>query len=530
MENNCEGSRNWWKNGVLYHIYLRSFADSNGDGFGDLRGAIEHIDYISELGVNGVWLSPNTPSPNNDWGYDVSDYLGIHPDYGTFSDLEEFIDKCNGLGIEVILDLVPNHTSSEHAWFIKALSDPTSRYRQYYVFSKGKPDGSPPNNWLDATGGSAWTLDSASGEYYLHNFLPSQPDLNWWNEDVQKEFENILRFWFDRKVAGFRIDVAHGIFKDELLRDDPPAPEISKEFSHFGLVETYSKNREEVHPLYRSWRKIADSYDPSRLLVGETWVSDISKLAAFYGDNDELNLAFNFMFVFTDFNAQALSEVVGSTLDALPDGASAVWTGSNHDISRFPTRWADGDDDKIRMALTVLLTLPGTVFLYYGDELGMCDVDVPVELQRDPMTKLIPGARFQRDRARTPMPWREGPGRGFCDPKTTPWLPFGPEDGRDVESQRRDPNSTFNLTKLLIELRSDVSESLSTYRLVEVSDSIWRYRCGLFEVLANFGEGIYEFEVEGSEKVVSSRHLEDVGIGGDGCIEVGPKEVVVLKR
>ena len=530
MEMNCEDSPSWWKNGVLYHMYLRSFADGNGDGFGDLKGAINRIDYISELGVNGVWLSPTSPSPNNDWGYDVSDYLGVHPDYGTLSDLEEFIERCNRLGIEVILDLVPNHTSSDHAWFIEALADPHSPFRQYYVFSRGKPDGSPPNNWLDATGGSAWTLDPSSGEYYLHNFLPSQPDLNWWNEEVHKEFEGILRFWFDRKVAGFRIDVAHGVFKDELLRDDPPAPEISKEFSHFGLVETYSKNREDVHPLYRSWRKIADSYDPSRVLVGETWVNDISRLASFYGNDDELNLAFNFMFVFTEFNARAFSEIVGNTLNALPKGASAAWTGSNHDISRFPTRWADGDYDKIRMALAILLTLPGTVFLYYGDEIGMRDVDVPVELQRDPMTKLIPAARFQRDRARTPMPWQEGPGRGFCDPNTTPWLPFGDDDGLDVESQRRDPNSTLNLTKLLIELRRQVKESLLDYQLVEATDSIWRYRCGSLEVLANFGDEIYALETERSERVVSSRQLEGVVIRGDSCIEVGPKEVIVLKR
>ena len=530
MEMKLGNPHDWWNNAVLYHVYLRSFADSNGDGFGDLRGAMDRLEYLLELGVDGVWLSPTTPSPNDDWGYDVSDYLGVHPDYGALSDLDEFIDRCDRLGLKVLLDLVPNHTSSKHEWFIKALSDPTSRYRKYYVFAKGKPDGSPPNNWIDATGSSAWTLDPSSGEYYLHNFLPTQPDLNWWNEDVQKEFENILRFWFDRNVAGFRIDVAHGVFKDRFLQDDPPAPEMAKEFSHFGLIETYSKNREDVHPLYRSWRRIADAYDPSRLLVGETWVGDFSKLASFYGNNDELNLAFNFMFVFSEFNAKALSEVVGKTLAALPVDASPVWTGSNHDISRFPTRWADGDDDKIRMALTILLTLPGTVFLYYGDELGMCDVDVAVELQKDPMTKLIPGARFQRDRARTPMPWREGPGRGFCDPMTTPWLPFGPEDARDVESQLRDHGSILNLTKGLIRLRNEAKETLSSYDLIEATEETWRYRCGSLEVMANFSEGVHEIETEKSQRVLSSRYLEGVTVRGDGRVEVGPKEVVVIKR
>lgn len=531
MMQDVDRIRPWWENGVLYHIYLRSFVDSNGDGFGDLKGAMGKIDYLADLGVDGVWLSPTMPSPNDDWGYDVADYLGVHPDYGTIDDLDEFIERCSEKGVRVLLDLVPNHTSSSHPWFIKALEEPESPFRRYYVFAKGKPDGSPPNNWKDATGASAWTLDERSGEYYLHNFLPSQPDLNWWNEDVQREFEHILRFWFDRGVAGFRIDVAHGIFKDKLLRDDPPAPEMSRQFSHFGLVETYSKNRDEVHPLYKRWRKIADAYRPNRLLVGETWVGDIGRLARFYGDGDELNLAFNFMFVFTEFDPKSLSEIVQSTLLVLPDTASPVWTGSNHDISRFPTRWAHDDDDKTKVALTILLTLPGTVFLYYGDEIGMRDVDVPIELQRDPMTKLIPMARFQRDRARTPMPWRSGDGRGFCDPGTTPWLPFGPDDGRDVQSQSLDESSALTLTKRLIRLRGSVRDTLARFESLEVTEKLWRYRCGDLYVVANFAEDeSYEASLPPYKEAVSSRYGAVGSLGDSDLFEVGPKEAVVFRR
>lgn len=484
-----DSNTRWWSGIALYHIYVRSFCDGDGDGFGDLSGAIGKLDYISSLGVKGVWLSPTMPSPDEDWGYDVSNYLDVHPDYGTLRDLEQFIDAANSRRLKVILDLVPNHTSSKHPWFVAALSDANSPERDYYVFAKGREGGLPPNNWLDATGQSAWTYDKASGEYFLHNFLDSQPDLNWWNKDVHEEFERILRFWFDRGVAGFRIDVAHGIYKDKDLRDDPPAPpEASPMFTHFGLLEKYSKNQEQVHPLFKQWRKLADSYTPPRLLLGETWVGDLGRLALFYGNDDELNLAFNFIFAFSSFTPESLSRAVSDTLSSLAQHGAPVWMASNHDISRFPTRWAEGSSSKSKMALAILTTLPGTVVLYYGDELGMCDVDVPIDLQKDRMTSGVVGSRFQRDRARTPMAWNAGAGRGFCGSAVTPWLPFGPDDGSDVVSQERTSNSTLNLTRTLLNWRSEAIDIHSSYKELEVTATSWRYEIGDLEVFANFSD------------------------------------------
>ena len=518
---------NWWRGSVLYHIYLRSFSDSNRDGFGDLKGATEHLDYVSELGISGIWLSPTMPSPNYDWGYDVSDYLGVHPDYGTLEDLDHFVSEAESRGMKVLLDLVPNHTSSEHPWFVSALSDPNSPYRNYYVFAKPKGDGSPPNNWLDATGESAWTLDDNSGEYYLHNFLSSQPDLNWWNDSVHEEFERILHFWFDRGIAGFRIDVAHALYKDRELQDDPPAGNVPAAFSHFGLLEKHSKNQDDVHDVYRRWRKIASDYDPERLLVGETWVDDMSQLASFYGSDDELNLAFNFPFMFAEFSSIALSRAVSQTFASLPVGSTPVWTASNHDVSRFPTRWAGGSQAKVRMALSILTTLPGTIVLYYGDELGLCDVEVALEDQRDSMTSMVPKARFQRDRVRTPMQWKSGIGRGFAEKDVKPWLPFGLDDGRDVESQRRDQGSIFNLTKSLLELRTNAVKADAEYREIEVTDDSWHYKAGKLSVFVNFSDKIRVVELGGVGTILTANGDSLLLEGSDKEVTVGPWEAVV---
>ena len=308
----------WWHGATLYQIYVRSWQDTNDDGYGDLNGVTAHLDYLSWLGVDGIWLSPTMPSPDEDWGYDVSDYMGVHPELGTLADLDRLIAEAGQRDLRVLLDLVPNHTSSAHPWFVEAVSDPRSPHREFYVWADPAPDGGPPNNWLAATGAPAWTLDEASGQYYLHNFLPSQPDLNWWNPAVHQAFQDILRFWFDRGVAGFRIDVAQGLYKDAQLRDDPPAPEGELVRGRFGLAQVYSANRPESHGVFRDWRKIAESYPVPRVLLGETWVGNLDALAAFHGQGDELQLTFNFPFIFSPFTADALSAVVGETLEKLP--------------------------------------------------------------------------------------------------------------------------------------------------------------------------------------------------------------------
>ena len=314
------GGRRWWQGATLYQLYVRSWRDTDGDGYGDLGGVIAGLDYLAWLGVDGIWLSPTMPSPDQDWGYDVSDYLNVHPELGTLEDMDRLVAEAGARGMRVLLDLVPNHTSSAHAWFVDAASGRDSEHRDYYVWADPAPGGGPPNNWLDATGRPAWSWHEPTGQFYLHLFLDSQPDLNWRNPAVHREFSEILRFWFDRGIAGFRIDVAHGLYKDAELRDNPPATDADPLEGRFGQRQVYSANRPESHGVFRDWRKIAEQYQPPRLLLGETWVGDFRVLAGFYGHDDELQLAFNFPFVFAPFAARDLRQVVGATLTALPAG------------------------------------------------------------------------------------------------------------------------------------------------------------------------------------------------------------------
>ncbi|MBO0777005.1 MAG: DUF3459 domain-containing protein, partial [Actinobacteria bacterium] len=337
--------------------------------------------------------------------------------------------------------------------------------------------------WRDPTGAPAWTLDQPSGQYYLHNYLPGQADLNWWEPAVHEEFRRILRFWFDRGVAGVRIDVAHGLYKDRQLRDNPPLGSSSPQDGRYGLRSVYNANQPEVHEVYRDWRRIADSYDPPRLLLGETWVGDIARLAGFYGHDDELQLAFNIPFLFADFTAPALAGVVGETLARLPPGGCPVWAASNHDAGRFPSRWCGGDEDRARLALLVLATLPGTLVLYYGDEIAMPDTDVPPELRRDVMTRDRPS---YRDRGRTPLPWDASPLAGFTTADAQPWLPIGEHATRNVAGQRQDPGSVLWLCRRLLALRRAELRGAPSYHQLAAPDGVWCYRAGELVVAANF--------------------------------------------
>ena len=482
----------WWHGAVLYQIYVRSFQDSGGDGYGDLAGLTERLDHLSWLGVDGIWLSPTMPSPDHDWGYDVSDYLGVHPELGTLAGLDALIAQAGQLGLRVLLDLVPNHTSSAHPWFIDAGSGRDAAHRDYYVWADPAAGGGPPNNWLDATGAPAWQWHPESGQYYLHNYLASQPDLNWWLTAVHEEFRQIIEFWFGRGVAGFRIDVAHGLYKDAELRDNPPLAEPDPLSGRFGQRPVYSANRPESHQVFRDWRTIADQYRPPRLLLGETWVGDAHKLAAFYGHDDELQLAFNFPFVFADFTAPALESVVNRTLAALPPGACPVWTGSNHDVGRLATRWCGGDQRKIALALLILGTLPGTTVLYYGDEIGMTDVEVPPPLRRDVMTSSGRNPQGIRDRARTPMLWDASPSAGFTAPGVTPWLPVtaagqAPDAASTVAGQRADRTSLLWLCRRLLGLRrAELGGRAAGYQALPAPDGQWAYRSAGLLVLGNF--------------------------------------------
>jgi alpha-glucosidase len=456
---NRRGVNSWWREGVLYQLYPRSFADSNGDGVGDLQGIVDKLDYLEWLGIDGIWLNPTMPSPNADWGYDVADYLGVHPELGTLEDLDALVADAARRDIRVLLDLVPNHTSDRHPWFGEARSSRESARRDWYVWADRQPDGSPPNDWTSVFDGPAWTLDERTGQYYLHNFLAEQPDLNWWSDAVRDAFDDILRFWFAHGVAGFRIDVAHLIVKDRDLRDRWSQPA--------------------VHAVHRHWRALADREDPPRVLVGETHIRELEEMISFYGTGeDELHLAFNFPFVYAPFDAR-LARVVAETERLLPAASWPVWAGSNHDSGRFPTRWCDDDDARTRLALMALLTLRGTPFLYYGDELGMAEVDVPRERLRDPVGVRRWPRDPGRDRMRTPMQWSAADGAGFTEPGVEPWLPLGDHGTRNVESQRNDPGSILSFTRELIALRRRLSElQTGTYAQLTAPEDVWAWRRG----------------------------------------------------
>jgi len=448
----ASGSRAWWQRALIYQAYVRSFADSDGDGVGDLPGVVGKLDYLQWLGVDAIWLSPVTVSPDRDWGYDVADFVDVQPVFGGLRALDELVEQAGARGMKLINDLVPNHSSDQHPWFADSRASRESPRREWYVWADPKPDGSPPNNWRSSFGDApAWTLDERTGQYYLHNFLPEQPDLNWWNPDVRAAFDDVIRFWLDRGIAGFRIDVAHGIVKDEQLRDNPdPA------------VSTYNAHRDEVHDVFRRWRALVDGYEPPRVLIGETWVMELERLARFYGSGeDELHLAFNFPFVLSALEADALRKVVEATEAALPEKAWPVWTLSNHDIVRFPTRMAGGDERKARAALFLLLTLRGTPVLYYGDELGMPQAQVPAERERD---------MAGRDGARTPMPWNGG--------WTDPWLPLT-ADVAPVATQRADGDSFLNYARGLIAQRRASPDLLDgDYETLDAPDGAWAFRRG----------------------------------------------------
>jgi alpha-glucosidase len=517
--------RRWWEGATLYQLYVRSWKDSDDDGYGDLRGIIGQLDYLEWLGIDGVWLSPTMPSPDKDWGYDVSDYLSVHPDLGSLDDLDALISGAGERGMRVLLDLVPNHTSTEHPWFVESAASRQNGKRDYYVWADAAPGGGPPNNWVDFTGAPAWQWDARTGQYYLHNFLVEQADLNWWNPAVHSEFDRILRFWFDRGVAGFRIDVAHGLYKDALLRDNPQADGAGPLAGRFGLRAEYNENRPEVHGLYRDWRKLADGYDPARLLLGETWVPDLASLASFYGQDDELQLAFNFPMVFAAFEADDLASVVARTLDALPDGGCPVWTASNHDVDRFPSRWCGGDRAKIKLALLVLAMLPGTLVLYYGDEIGMTDVTVPPELSRDTLGGT--SARPSRDRARTPMRWDGSPTAGFTSPGVVGWLPVGDPSGCNVAAQRNDPSSVLTFCRELIKLRRErAGQATLRYERLAAPAGIWHYAAGGVEVASNFtGQPAKLLEPPHGRVVLST-----TARGQDDPAALAPWEGVIFSR
>lgn len=450
--------REWWKRAVFYQIYPRSFQDSNGDGIGDLQGIIDRLDYLNDgtersLGIDAVWLSPTFPSPMKDFGYDVSDYHDVHPDFGDLATMDRLIEECHRRGIRLLLDFVPNHTSSAHAWFREALEARTSPRRDWYIWRDAKPDGYLPNNWISVFGGPAWTFHDATGQYYLHSFLPEQPDLNWRNPEVVSAMHEVLRFWMRRGIDGFRIDVMGMVLKHPELLDNPPNPDYQPGMPEYTrLRPTNSVNYPDVFGVVKDLRRVFDEFAGS-VAVGEVF-GPPSVIASYYGSEQAPGLHLNFIFRLietdtraTPWDAATIGEIV-LAYDDLPDHAQPCYALGNHDRPRFISRHNhDGRGaERARAACLLLLGLRATPFIYYGEEIGMVDVDVPEDKLQDPARFHHPG----RDPERTPMQWDATPGRGFTS--GTPWLPFGPES-INVADQLDDPTSLLSLYRRAIWLR-----------------------------------------------------------------------------
>ncbi len=465
------GDADWWRSAVIYQVYVRSFADSNGDGIGDLQGVRDRLDYLAELGVDALWFTPWYPSPLADGGYDVADYRSIHPAFGTLADAEALIADAAARGIRTIVDIVPNHVSHRHEWFQAALAaGPGSPERARFWFHPGRgPAGDEkPNDWVSEFGGEPWTRttnpDGTPGEWYLHLFTPEQPDLNWTHPEVRREHEDILRFWFDRGVAGVRIDSAAQLIKHPELPDYPADP---------GPGEHPHIDRDELHDVYRSWRRIADEYDEPRLLVGEIWLPDARRFAA-YLRPDEMHTAFNFDFMTRPWDAAELRASIELMLRAhAPVGAPSTWVLSNHDVTRPVTRYGREDSGfafarkrfgtptdlalgtrRARAAALLTAALPGSLYLYQGDELGLPEAELPASVLQDPMHFRSGGVDPGRDGCRVPLPWRgDTAPYGFGSEAET-WLPQ-PADwaGLTVEAQQADPGSMLRLYREALRLR-----------------------------------------------------------------------------
>jgi alpha-glucosidase len=428
----------WWKTAVVYQIYPRSFADANGDGVGDLEGIRRRLDHLRWLGVDAIWLSPFYRSPMADFGYDVADHCAVDPLFGTLADFDALLRAAHERNLRVLLDFVGNHTSDQHPWFREARASRASPRRGWYVWRDPRPGGGPPNDWRAAFADApAWTLDPATGQYYLHCFLAQQPDLDWQNPEVVQAMRGVLRFWLDRGVDGFRLDVVHLLGKDPALADEPPGAA--------GLPHVVVNDRPETHVLLRDLRRLADGYPGERALVGEVYLLDIRRIASYYGAaGDELHLAFNFPPLYASWDARDWREQIAATAAALdPLGAWPTWVLSNHDNPRQRTRYGGGEA-RARAAAVLLLTLRGTPFLYQGEELGLEDAVVSASRILDP---------GGRDGCRAPIPWEAAPPHGWRG--AAPWLPFPPEpEARSVERMKADPDSILHLYRRLIALRS----------------------------------------------------------------------------
>ena len=536
LQSTAGSAQEWWRTAVIYQIYPRSFSDFSGDGVGDLRGISERLPALHGLGVDAIWLSPFFTSPQKDAGYDVADYCGVDPLFGTLDDFDELLRRAHELGLRVIADLVPNHTSDQHAWFIEALAAPEgSRERDRYIFREGKGPGgkTPPNNWQSVFGGPAWTRvtrpDGSPGRWYLHLFDSSQPDLNWDNRWVHEQFLDILRFWLDRGIDGFRVDVAHGLVKAEGLPDytapadsgsmggglggeHDPTTELEPQLSDTEDTTTPPYWAQPgVHEIYREWRDVLEEYDGERVLCAEAWVEPLPKLALWVR-SDEMHQAFNFSYLETPWSAKALRRVIDSSLDGFGDvGAPSTWVLSNHDVVRHATRLSLTADNpqgsglgpesegiplrsvglrRARAATSLMLALPGSAYIYQGEELGLHEVvHLPDSARQDPTWFRTDGEKYGRDGCRVPIPWEAGaPACGFNDTGRS-WLPQPDDWGQLARDQQEGVRgSTLELYRSALAIRRDRDLGAGDVTWLDgYGADVVAFRNGGITVLANTG-------------------------------------------
>lgn len=451
------GGEFWWRHGIFYQVYPRSFQDSNGDGVGDINGIIERLPYLLALGIDAVWLSPVFPSPMADFGYDISDYIGIDPLFGTMEDFDALVKAAHRSGLKIILDLVPNHTSDQHPWFVESRGSRDNPKRDWYIWREPGPGGGPPNNWLSEFGGSAWEYDAATRQYYYHAFLAKQPDLNWRNPAVRQAIHDVMRFWLGKGVDGFRVDVIWHLIKDSEFRDNPSNPDFrSGRPPNQRILPLYTTDQAEVHDVIAEMRRVVDEFD-SRVLIGEIYLP-FERLITYYGkDLAGAHLPFNFALLSAPWNAREIEKLIDEYEAALPAGAWPNWVLGNHDRPRVASRVGQ---EQARVAAMLLLTLRGTPTLYYGDEIGMHQVAIAPEQVRDPFEKNVPGIGVGRDGCRTPMQWNALPYAGFST--SVPWLPLSDDfTHENVVNLEADSRSILNLYKALIDLRKRRRELVS---------------------------------------------------------------------
>jgi alpha-glucosidase len=529
----------WWQTGVIYQIYPRSFNDSDGDGVGDLQGIIDRLDYLNDgtpdsLGVDAIWISPIYPSPMADFGYDVANYVDIDPLFGDLKTFDRLLAEAHQRGLRVILDFVPNHTSDEHPWFMESRSSRNNPRRDWYIWRDAQPDGSPPNNWASMFGGGAWTWDERTGQYYLHLFHAKQPDLNWRNPAVKAPMLDGMRFWLDRGVDGFRIDVIGYLVKDAQFRDNPVRSGLNHPNNLWsGQDHVYDIDQPEVHDIIREFRALADSYG-DRVLIGEVWAVPRSRWVQYYGAQlDGLHLPFNFELLHLPWNADAFRASVDNLETALPAGAWPNYVLGSHDISRLATRFGE---QAVRVAAMLLLTLRGTPTIYNGEEIGMKDGVIPLNRIRDPQGLNISPDR-SRDPCRTPFQWSAAPYAGFSN--ADPWLPVTADyTERNVEAQRPDSRSVLSLYRRLLHYRKARSTlNRGTYTPVDgVPAGCFAYlreyereRC---LIALNFSGGVRDLSLEGIEaggSIVISTELDRMEAVSSSQLILRPNEGVILE-